>query len=83
MLVAALGCVAVGLPGPAGLGLRCDLNLNWGHGCLNSNLNSPPRFDLIFILLDRPEDPMEGPLMDHVLAMHSGERRVSESGLGK
>ncbi len=33
------------------------------------------RFDLIFILMDRPDDAMDMCVSEHVLAMHSGQVR--------
>lgn len=41
----------------------------------NLKLSSPllSRFDLIFILLDRPDSGLDKYLSDHVLAMHAGE----------
>eukprot|EP00878_Enallax_costatus_P027401 GHUV01029497.1.p1 GENE.GHUV01029497.1~~GHUV01029497.1.p1 ORF type:complete len:169 (-),score=40.74 GHUV01029497.1:523-1029(-) len=32
------------------------------------------RFDLIFVLLDRPDELMDQALSEHVMALHSGER---------
>ena len=42
------------------------------------------RFDLIFILVDRPDDALDQRVSEHVLALHSGEPwlRGSREGRG-
>ncbi|XP_026738965.1 DNA helicase MCM8-like isoform X1 [Trichoplusia ni] len=42
---------------------------------LNSALLS--RFDLVFILLDQPDERMDAMLSEHVLALHTGHRKQS------
>jgi DNA helicase MCM8 len=32
------------------------------------------RFDLIFVLLDRPDEMMDQALSEHIMALHSGEQ---------
>lgn len=32
------------------------------------------RFDVIFVLLDRPDELMDQALSEHIMALHSGER---------
>ncbi|XP_075973567.1 minichromosome maintenance 8 factor recombination-defective [Anticarsia gemmatalis] len=44
---------------------------------LNSALLS--RFDLVFILLDQPDEKMDAMLSEHVLALHSGTKGKSSS----
>ncbi|XP_074661306.1 DNA helicase MCM8-like [Tubulanus polymorphus] len=43
-------------------------NLKMGSALLS-------RFDLVFIMLDRPDEQMDTMLSDHVMAMHSGKRK--------
>mgnify|MGYP001806961536 CR=1 FL=1 len=38
------------------------------------------RFDLIFVLLDRPDEQLDQALSEHVMALHSGERREEGGG---
>jgi DNA helicase MCM8 len=49
------------------------------------NLKLPPnllsRFDLIFVLLDRPNEAMDRLLSEHVMALHGGEGRPGASRL--
>jgi DNA helicase MCM8 len=46
---------------------------------LQENLKLSPamlsRFDLTFVLLDRPDEALDQALSEHVLAMHSGEHK--------
>ncbi|XP_028156203.1 DNA helicase MCM8 isoform X2 [Ostrinia furnacalis] len=44
---------------------------------INSALLS--RFDLVFILLDQPDEKIDAMLSEHVLALHSGQKRKSSS----
>ncbi|KAI8438611.1 hypothetical protein MSG28_011049 [Choristoneura fumiferana] len=44
---------------------------------LNSALLS--RFDLVFILLDQPDEKIDAMLSEHVLALHSGHKRQSSA----
>ncbi|XP_063375575.1 DNA helicase MCM8-like [Cydia amplana] len=44
---------------------------------LNSALLS--RFDLVFILLDQPDEKIDAMLSEHVLAMHSGHKRQAKN----
>lgn len=50
------------------------------HGCrvsMQENLKLSPamlsRFDLIFVLLDRPDELMDQALSEHIMALHSGK----------
>lgn len=55
----------------------------WCRGCLlvcllsQENLKLSPamlsRFDLIFVLLDRPDELMDQALSEHIMALHSGK----------
>jgi len=58
--------------------------VNLGNPCrtmlllqLQENLKLSPamlsRFDLIFVLLDRPDELMDQALSEHIMALHSGE----------
>jgi hypothetical protein len=44
---------------------------------LQENLKLSPamlsRFDVIFVLLDRPDELMDQALSEHIMALHSGE----------
>lgn len=44
---------------------------------LQENLRLSPamlsRFDVIFVLLDRPDELMDQALSEHIMALHSGE----------
>lgn len=44
---------------------------------LQENLKLSPamlsRFDIIFVLLDRPDELMDQALSEHIMALHSGE----------
>jgi DNA helicase MCM8 len=48
---------------------------------LQENLKLSPamlsRFDVIFVLLDRPDELMDQALSEHIMALHSGEADVS------
>lgn len=39
------------------------------------------RFDLIFVLLDRPDEMMDQALSEHIMALHSGEKLSGRWGL--
>lgn len=45
---------------------------------LQENLKLSPamlsRFDLIFVLLDRPDEMMDQALSEHIMALHSGKK---------
>jgi hypothetical protein len=48
---------------------------------LQENLKLTPamlsRFDLIFVLLDRPDELMDQALSEHIMALHSGKPRAA------
>ncbi|XP_013415383.1 DNA helicase MCM8 [Lingula anatina] len=44
-------------------------NLKMGSALLS-------RFDLVFILLDKPDEEMDSMLSEHVMAMHAGKKRI-------
>jgi hypothetical protein len=50
---------------------------------LQENLKLSPamlsRFDVIFVLLDRPDELMDQALSEHIMALHSGEHVVTLS----
>lgn len=50
---------------------------------LQENLKLSPamlsRFDLIFVLLDRPDELMDQALSEHIMALHSGKRELGYS----
>lgn len=43
-------------------------NLRMGSALLS-------RFDLVFILLDKPDEEMDSLLSEHVMALHAGRKR--------
>ncbi|XP_065178607.1 DNA helicase MCM8-like [Sycon ciliatum] len=45
-------------------------NLKMGSALLS-------RFDLVFILLDKPDEELDWMLSEHVMALHAGQRRVA------
>ncbi|XP_048727562.2 DNA helicase MCM8-like isoform X2 [Ostrea edulis] len=47
-------------------------NLKMGSALLS-------RFDLVFILLDKPDEEMDSMLSDHVMALHAGKNRSLET----
>ncbi|XP_038074651.1 DNA helicase MCM8-like [Patiria miniata] len=46
-------------------------NLKMGSALLS-------RFDLVFILLDKPDEEMDSMLSEHVMALHAGKKRATE-----
>ncbi|XP_033102816.1 DNA helicase MCM8-like [Anneissia japonica] len=46
-------------------------NLKMGSALLS-------RFDLVFILVDKPDEQMDSMLSEHVMAMHAGRKRFSD-----
>jgi DNA helicase MCM8 len=50
-------------------------NLKMGSALLS-------RFDLVFILLDKPDEEMDMMLSEHVMALHAGKRRCVSSAVG-
>lgn len=64
------------IPAPPGLAWFCYLSPACACLVLQENLKISPamlsRFDLIFLLLDRPDADRDKRLTEHVLAMHSG-----------
>ncbi|XP_022097957.1 DNA helicase MCM8-like [Acanthaster planci] len=46
-------------------------NLKMGSALLS-------RFDLVFILLDKPDEEMDSMLSEHVMALHAGKKRPTE-----
>ena len=36
------------------------------------------RFDLVFILLDKPDEEMDAMLSEHVMALHAGRKRYAQ-----
>ncbi|XP_041352396.1 LOW QUALITY PROTEIN: DNA helicase MCM8-like [Gigantopelta aegis] len=51
-------------------------NLKMGSALLS-------RFDLVFILLDKPDEEMDGMLSDHVMALHGGHGRMLSGATAK
>ena len=42
----------------------------------------PRRFDLVYIMLDRPDEELDHRLSDHVMALHSGASTSARSCVG-
>ncbi len=56
-----------------GLFIECTLN-----SISPPSLSPHQRFDLVFILMDRPDDALDHCVSEHVLAMHSGMPGVTD-----